>query len=112
MKGRGMSMGFDLSMDGVVRFGVAAAAVASVSIIAILAVIVLYKIFMGQIDISGILSTSKDASLSRFQFLIFTFTISFCYLMILLYQLLHTCDAAGAKALCNVSGIKLPDGTG
>jgi hypothetical protein len=64
------------------------------------------------IKINEILSNSPGASLSRFQFMIFTFTISFCYLMILLYQLLHACDAATIKTACDVARLRLPDGTG
>lgn len=105
-------MNLDLSMEGVVSFVIGAASIVAVSILVILALIVLYRILTREIDISGILSISQDASLSRFQFLIFTFTISFCYLMILLYQLVHTCDAVGARSLCSVSGIRLPDGSG
>jgi hypothetical protein len=100
------------SMDDVVRFVIATSAVVAVSVLAVLAVIVLFKIVTGRIDISGILSASQDASLSRFQFMIFTFTIAFCYLMIMLYQRVHACDVGAIKAACNVSGIKLPDGNG
>jgi hypothetical protein len=105
-------MNLDLSMDGVLSFVIATAAVVALSTLLILAAFVVYKIVRGEIDISGILSVSQDASMSRFQFLIFTFTISLCYLMVLLYQLVHACDAEGARALCNISRIRLPDGSG
>jgi hypothetical protein len=46
-----------------------------------LAAIILYKIFTGKIDLTKLVSESNgDASMSRFQFLIFTFVIALMWI--------------------------------
>ena len=55
-------------------------------VIVLFAALVLWKIFNNKIDLSNLLSESVDgkASLSRFQFLIFTFVIAGLYLTLCL----------------------------
>jgi len=106
-------------MESTIQIVIGAAAIVAVATLTLLALIVLFKIATGKIDITYLLSNNAASSLSRFQFLIFTFTIAFCYLMILLYQLVHARDAcaastiaAAAKGMCQVAAISLPDGNG
>lgn len=56
------------------------------AVIVLFAALVLWKIFNNRIDLSNLLSESVDgkASLSRFQFLIFTFVIAGLYLTLCL----------------------------
>jgi len=54
------------------------------AIIGAIALIVVIYMAIGKIDLSGIISDSADASLSRFQFLVFTFIIGLSYLLVTL----------------------------
>lgn len=55
-----------------------------VAVIGLFAVLILWKIWTNQIDISGLLAEGPEgkASLSRFQFLVFTFIIGGLYLIL------------------------------
>jgi hypothetical protein len=73
-----------------VATALAAGTIVVVGVLVVFAAIILFKVATDKIDISGLLlSDSESASLSRFQFLIFTFVIGFGYLMILCYEILH-----------------------
>lgn len=57
----------------------------AVTLIGLLGFVILWRIFTGRIDISMLISESDgSASLSRFQFLIFTFVISLSLLLVIL----------------------------
>jgi hypothetical protein len=55
-----------------------------VAVIGLFAVLILWKIWRNEINISGLLAETSDgkASLSRFQFLVFTFIIGGLYLIL------------------------------
>ena len=63
--------------------------------IAGIAAVILYKMWTNQIDLKGLVSEkgSGKASLSRFQFLLFTFIIGGGYLT-LVFKIVLTCDPA------------------
>ncbi len=64
-------------------------------LIGLIGLAVVYNMFTGAIDLSKLVSeTNGDASMSRFQFLIFTFVISLCLLVI---------------TVSNATGPKFPD---
>lgn len=67
--------------------------------IAGIAAVILYKMWTNQIDLKGLVSEkgSGKASLSRFQFLLFTFIIGGGYLT-LVFKIVLTCDPAVAIA--------------
>ncbi len=96
------------SLEGIL---LSSAGIVIILTVGVLALIVLYKILRNQIDISDLLSSSGEASLSRFQFLIFTFTIGFSYIMVVLYQFATHLgaekvvlpDATGAVGLLGIS---------
>jgi uncharacterized BrkB/YihY/UPF0761 family membrane protein len=62
-------------------------------IIGLVAAIVVRDLWTGKIDLSQLLSDSNQTSLSRFQFLVFTFIIGLSYL---LFAIAHLANAATA----------------
>jgi len=54
------------------------------AIIGLIAVVVVFDMLTGRIDLSKLLSDDPSASLSRFQFLVFTFIIGLSYLLVVL----------------------------
>jgi len=61
-------------------------------IIALLAAIVVRDLWSNKIDLSELLSDSNKSSLSRFQFLVFTFTIGLSYLLLVVNHLANACN--------------------
>jgi hypothetical protein len=59
----------------------------SVTVVTLLAAAVLWAMFTTKIDFSGLLNNDGAASLSRFQFLIFTFVIAFGYVLLIFHSL-------------------------
>lgn len=75
-------------------------------LIAAYAAIILWKIHKGKIQVSGLLSEpgSNKASLSRFQFLVFTFVIGLSYFLLVLETLANGTMPAGGWTLPDISG--------
>lgn len=64
------------------------AAYAAISLVWLLGIVVLWKILRGDIDLKNLISEDNGmASMSRFQFLIFTFVIATGFLLLLLHSL-------------------------
>jgi hypothetical protein len=85
-----------------------AVGIAGIVIIGVIALVVLYYLVTGKIDLTDLLSGSDATSLSRFQFLVFTFIIGLSYLFVVLkgggatqYSLPN---AQNAWALLGISG--------
>jgi hypothetical protein len=53
-------------------------------IIGLIAAVVVWDMLVGKIDLSKLLSDDPSASISRFQFLVFTFVIGLSYLLVVL----------------------------
>jgi hypothetical protein len=66
------------------------------------ALLVLWKIVSGAISLNDLLSSATGASLSRFQFMIFTFVIASSYLMAMISKIMASSD---------LSNLSLPDAT-
>ena len=87
-----------MDASSTVAFALAAVPIVVIVILAALAAKIVWQIWSDEMDISKLLSNSADASLSRFQFLIFTFVIGFSYLMILCFEVVHN-GAGGASSV-------------
>jgi hypothetical protein len=72
-------------------------------IIGLIALVVVWDLWTGKIDLSKLLSGDDSASLSRFQFLVFTFIIGLSYLLIVLKSGTLP-DVQNAWALLGISG--------
>jgi hypothetical protein len=72
-------------------------------IIGLIAAIVVKHLWAGTIDLSQLLSDSNKTSLSRFQFLIFTFIIGLSYLLLVIARLAHATTATELTGLPEVS---------
>jgi uncharacterized BrkB/YihY/UPF0761 family membrane protein len=59
-------------------------------IIGLIASVVVWRMWTNQIDLSQLLSDSPTSSLSRFQFLVFTFIIGLSYLLLVLCRVCKT----------------------
>ena len=112
-----------MDTSSTVAFALAAVPIVIIVILTALAAKIVWQIWSDEMDISKLLSNSADASLSRFQFLIFTFVIGFSYLMILCYEVVHngaagsSSAAAGAVNAAHAAAgvparIDLPDASG
>lgn len=93
----------NLSLPDFINFVLGSAAVLATLTLVALAAVIVIKIMRNEIKIDQLLSNSPESSLSRFQFLIFTFTIGFCYMMVMLYKISDNVSA---------QSIALPDATG
>jgi hypothetical protein len=91
------------SMTEFLNFVLAGAAVLATLTVAALAIVIIAKILGDKIKIDQLLSNGPEASLSRFQFLIFTFVIAFSYIIVMLYKI---SDSVSAQT------ITLPDANG
>ncbi len=82
----------------------------SVLFIGLLGLIVLMKIYSGKIDLSHLISEENgQASLSRFQFLVFTFVIAVSLVLLVIHSLTGTDPKfpeipTGVWALLGISG--------
>jgi hypothetical protein len=81
------------------------------AIIGLIAAVVVYYLWVGKIDLTNLLSDKPDASLSRFQFLVFTFVIGLSYLVITLSTGTLP-DASGALGLLGISAAGYAVGKG
>jgi hypothetical protein len=72
-------------------------------IIGLIAFIVVWNLYTGKIDLSKLLSGDDAASLSRFQFLVFTFIIGLSYLLIVI-KTQSLPDVSNVWALLGISG--------
>jgi hypothetical protein len=79
-----------------------AVGVLGATIVGLIALVVVYDLWTGKIDLANLLSDKPDASLSRFQFLVFTFIIGLSYLLITL-KCGKLPDASGALGLLGIS---------
>lgn len=83
--------------------------VVGIGIVGLVALVVVWDMWRGTIDLSHLLSDSSDSSLSRFQFLLFTFVIGFSYLLLVVCRAAKDCGAAlpdvpgGTLALLGIS---------
>jgi hypothetical protein len=91
-----------MDASSTVAFALAAVPIVIMVILTALAAKIVWQIWSGEMDISKLLSNSADASLSRFQFLIFTFVIGFSYLMILCFEVVHN-GAGGVPSVVNAA---------
>jgi len=91
-----------MDASSTVAFALAALPIVIMVILTALAAKIVWQIWSGEMDISKLLSNSADASLSRFQFLIFTFVIGFSYLMILCFEVVHN-GAGGISSVVNAA---------
>lgn len=72
-------------------------------IIGLIALVVVWDLWTGKIDLTKLLSGEEAASLSRFQFLIFTFIIGLSYLLVVLKSGALP-DVGNTWALLGISG--------
>lgn len=74
-------------------------------IIGLIALVVVWDLYTGKIDLSKLLSGDDGTSLSRFQFLVFTFIIGLSYLLLVLKSgnTDKLPDAQGALTLLGIS---------
>ncbi|MGQ3686086.1 MAG: hypothetical protein ACUBOA_13930 [Candidatus Loosdrechtia sp.] len=73
--------------------------------IALLGAIVLWKIWKGEIALKGLINeTDGDASMSRFQFLIFTFVIAMSLFLIIINKMKFPDVPASVWTLLGISG--------
>jgi hypothetical protein len=80
--------------------------IAGTIIIGLIALVVVWDLYTGKIDLSKLLSGDDAASLSRFQFLVFTFIIGLSYPLLVLKggpSADKLPDAAGALGLLGIS---------
>jgi hypothetical protein len=63
--------------------------IVGMAIIGLIAAVVVRDLWSNKIDLSQLLSDSNRTSLSRFQFLVFTFMIGLSYLLLVLTRLAH-----------------------
>jgi len=86
-----------------------AVGIVGTAVVSLIAIVVVWDMLVGKIDLSKLLADNQDASLSRFQFLVFTFVIGFSYLLLVVC---HVCKDAttelpgvpgGALALIGIS---------
>jgi hypothetical protein len=75
-------------------------------IIGLIALVVVWNLYTGKIDLLKLLSGDDSASLSRFQFLVFTFIIGLSYLLIVIKTQApdKLPDVGNAWALLGISG--------
>lgn len=66
-----------------------AVGILGVVIIGLFALVVIWRLWNNEINLSQLLSDSPAASLSRFQFLVFTFIIGLSYLLLVIHKIAH-----------------------
>jgi hypothetical protein len=74
-------------------------------IIGLIAAVVVRDLWTNKIDLSQLLSDSNKTSLSRFQFLVFTFIIGLSYLLLVINHLANAASAALPDVPAGVMGL-------